>query len=229
LPPGTTEFTYAVDPVAGKLPTKAEAVQMFDLIGQRLRAAGIGNFEMGAGDALTIRIPGPVDVAAVRYLLGHPGVFEIVPLPPSVYGTSVAAGSKTVPVAGDAVDPSLPLLIADKNLLHDQVKAESTTGSWDVLFSLDAEGTAELASFSAVHVNEYIAVVLDGKVVSAPSIFGPITGGSGRISGDFTASDAMLLAAVLRNGPLAFPIHEISASNGPGSTMRDSSSSALAS
>ena len=82
LPPGTTEFTYAVDPVAGKLPTKAEAVQMFDLIGQRLRAAGIGNFEMGAGDAHTIRIPGPVDAAAVRYLLGHPGVFEIVPLPP---------------------------------------------------------------------------------------------------------------------------------------------------
>jgi len=44
--------------------------------------------------------------------------------------------------------------------------------------------------------------VLDGKVISAPRILGPITGGSGEISGHFTVESANNLAILLRSGAL---------------------------
>ncbi len=46
------------------------------------------------------------------------------------------------------------------------------------------------------------AIVLDGKVLSAPVIREPITGGSGQISGSFNVQDANTLAALLRAGAL---------------------------
>jgi len=215
---GMTVLRYAVDSIDGRSPTKVEETQLFDMIGARLRAAGIAQFEMAAGYSLEIDIHGPVDLTAVRYLLGHRGVFEIVPLPPGQYGTYLGAGPKEVPASGDQIDPALPVLIPDGDLLRNQIKPDSSTGLWDVQFRLNADGAGKLVAFSTAHVNDFIAIVLDGKVVSAPYIHGPITDGSGTISGNFTASEAMLLAMVLQNGPLAFPIHEISAANGPSST-----------
>ena len=44
--------------------------------------------------------------------------------------------------------------------------------------------------------------MLDGKVISAPRILGPITGGSGQISGHFTVESANNLAILLRAGAL---------------------------
>src|SRR5690606_29170496 len=50
------------------------------------------------------------------------------------------------------------------------------------------------------------AIVLDGKVLSAPVIREPITGGSGQISGSFTVEDTVVLSAMLRAGALPAPL-----------------------
>ena len=50
------------------------------------------------------------------------------------------------------------------------------------------------------------AIVLDGKVLSAPVIREPITGGSGQISGSFTVEDTVTLSALLRAGALPAPL-----------------------
>jgi preprotein translocase subunit SecD len=52
------------------------------------------------------------------------------------------------------------------------------------------------------NVGRPFAIVLDGKVISAPRILSPITGGSGQISGRFTVEDANKLAILLRAGAL---------------------------
>ena len=44
--------------------------------------------------------------------------------------------------------------------------------------------------------------MLDGKVISAPVIREPITGGSGQISGNFTLEEANSVAMMLRAGSL---------------------------
>ena len=58
-------------------------------------------------------------------------------------------------------------------------------------------------------MGEPFAVVLDGKVLSAPAIQEPITGGSGQISGSFTVAETASLAALLRAGALPAPLNAI--------------------
>ena len=48
--------------------------------------------------------------------------------------------------------------------------------------------------------------MLDNKVISAPVIQEPITGGSGQISGNFTVQQANDLAILLRAGALPAPL-----------------------
>ena len=54
------------------------------------------------------------------------------------------------------------------------------------------------------HENTYqrLAILLDDKVISAPQIREPITGGSGNISGNFSPETANDLAVLLRAGSL---------------------------
>ena len=51
-----------------------------------------------------------------------------------------------------------------------------------------------------------LAIVLDGKLISAPNINEPITSGNGMISGNFTFQEATDLALLLRSGALPTPL-----------------------
>lgn len=70
----------------------------------------------------------------------------------------------------------------------------------------DAVGARKFAKLTAEHVNERFAIVLDGKVLSAPNIREPIPGGRGQISGGFTLQGAKDLAVLLRSGALPAPL-----------------------
>ena len=63
-----------------------------------------------------------------------------------------------------------------------------------VLLSLTAEGAKAFAGASKAQVGRRIAIVLDGKVVSAPVVEMPILDGRMQISGLFTRDEAVLLA-----------------------------------
>ena len=70
----------------------------------------------------------------------------------------------------------------------------------------DATGARKFARLTTEHVNERFAIVLDGKVLSAPNIREPIPGGRGQISGGFTLQGAKDLAVLLRSGALPAPL-----------------------
>lgn len=74
-------------------------------------------------------------------------------------------------------------------------------------FSLNAEGAEIFGDFTGKSVGKHLAVVLDGKVYSAPVINERIGGGSGQISGDYTVLEAKDLAIALRSGSLLAPIY----------------------
>ncbi len=73
----------------------------------------------------------------------------------------------------------------------------------------DATGARRFAKLTTEHVNERFAIVLDGKVLSAPTIREPIPGGRGQISGGFTLQGAKDLAVLLRSGALPAPLQVI--------------------
>ena len=78
-------------------------------------------------------------------------------------------------------------------------------GGWEVLLSFDSPGAKQFGDITAAHVNERLAILLDGKVVSAPNLNQPIYGGNAQITGDFNQASATDLATALEN-PLATPV-----------------------
>ena len=58
-------------------------------------------------------------------------------------------------------------------------------------------------------VGRQLAIVLDNKIISAPTISEAIVAGSGQISGDFTFQSATDLALLLRSGALPAPLNII--------------------
>jgi SecD/SecF fusion protein len=78
-----------------------------------------------------------------------------------------------------------------------------------VTFRFDTTGGRKFAETTRNAVGKPFAIVLDGKVISAPVIREPILGGSGEISGNFTTQEANDLALLLRSGALPAPLKPI--------------------
>ena len=74
-------------------------------------------------------------------------------------------------------------------------------GRYVVAFTLSGPGSRQFASLTQSNIDRRLAIVLDGRVQSAPVIQSRISR-SGQISGDFTYSEAEDLAIVLRSGAL---------------------------
>jgi preprotein translocase subunit SecD len=83
-----------------------------------------------------------------------------------------------------------------------QTATQGATPGWAVDFTLTGEGATEFGDLTTALVGKQLAIVLDATVISAPTINGPITGGSGVITGNFTKERAESLAAVLQAGAL---------------------------
>ncbi|OEJ68881.1 protein translocase subunit SecD [Magnetovibrio blakemorei] len=76
-----------------------------------------------------------------------------------------------------------------------------------VNFRLDAVGGKKFADITRANIGKPFAIVLDGKVISAPTIQGIIPGGSGQItSGTFTTESARELSLLLSAGALPAPL-----------------------
>ena len=79
-------------------------------------------------------------------------------------------------------------------------------GQPEILFTLQPSGTKVFADYTASHVGDILAIVLDKRVISAPVIQSAIPDGSGRITGRFTLEQARSVAIQLRYGALPVPL-----------------------
>ncbi len=85
--------------------------------------------------------------------------------------------------------------------LRNARRSQDTYGQPAVSFTLNPEGANKFGAYTAAHIGDRMAIVLDNKVRSAPSIRGHITD-SGIIEGNFSVQGAEDLALVLRAGAL---------------------------
>jgi protein-export membrane protein SecD len=77
----------------------------------------------------------------------------------------------------------------------------------------DDEGTKLFSDLTQANIGKQIAIVLDGKIISAPTVQTAITNGEAIITGNFTAQEAKELATRLNSGALPVPIELISQQN----------------
>ena len=93
-------------------------------------------------------------------------------------------------------------MVAGEDLVDAQPSFDQQTGEPDVNFRFNLRGGQRFGQVTSENVGRLFAIVLDGKVISAPLIRSPITGGTGQITGNFTVDEADSLAILLRAGAL---------------------------
>jgi preprotein translocase subunit SecD len=214
------------------IPTATHPVSADDMntirtiIENRINGLGVTEpiVQTQGSDRVVVEIPGVSNEQQVRDLIGSTGRLDFVPIPTSMTGT---IGQGTVLGTDIPACPSDLSTITDPCLLFsgDQIDSasagvDSTTGERVVNFSLKGQGSTLFDQFAAVAFvgnnspsNQQFAIVLDGTVVSAPSVNAQRFGGKGQIGGGspgFTSAEVNNLVTVLKYGALPLSIEEVS-------------------
>ncbi len=109
----------------------------------------------------------------------------------------------------DEATVSKRIIISGENLLDAQPKMDTQSNQTIVSFTLDRVGAKRFGKATSTGIGKQLAIVLDGKIISAPVVRDTIASGSGQISGGFTFQSATDLALLLRSGALPAPLEII--------------------
>jgi preprotein translocase subunit SecD len=179
---------------------------------------GLGQYQ------ILVQLPGVDDPARVKEIMQSTAMLEIRQalnngqpytseqaaldanggvLPPNtvlLHGRSI--GSSDTSDSGDVVYLiSRVSAVAGHDLREARVSRNSQTNMPEVEFFLTAEGGKRFSDFTGAHVGDYLAVVLDNKVMEVAVIKSQI-GDTGVIEGRFTDQQAKDLALILNSGAL---------------------------
>ncbi len=198
--------------------TKDLAVaQAVETIRNRLDQFGLAEptvIRQGETD-IVVQLPGiktQADEKAARELISKPANLELMAVDEEradqVYTLSEGAAAEFGDIIlEDTKDPTIKYLVKEIPILNgsqviDAQVAFDQSNQPIINFTLNASGARIFGDFTAKSVGKRLAVVLDGKVYSAPNIRERIGGGSGQISGGFTTIEAGNVAIALRSGAL---------------------------
>ena len=109
----------------------------------------------------------------------------------------------------EAVMVSKRIILNGNNLIDAQPNMDTEVNETVVSFTLDRVGAKRFGKATTSGIGKRLAIVLDGKIISAPVIREAIVGGGGQISGGFTFQSATDLALLLRSGALPAPLNII--------------------
>ncbi len=213
---GGLRVEYQALPVDGKAPDAAAMATIRDIIERRVNSTGVSEpvVAVHGTDRVVVELPGATNREEIERLVGQTGQLTFVPLPADRFGSASTTGSPTGVSEGQPLptDPPLAPLFTGEHLTAANPGTDQNTGQPVVAFSLDGEASKLFGDYTKAHVGEFFAIVLDGTVISAPSINEPITGGSGQITmggGADAIQQRNELVTVLRYGSLPFPIQAV--------------------
>ena len=164
-------------------------------------------------DRIVVQVPGLKDPTALKNLLGQTAKLEFKLVDTTASPTDIAQGiappgSQIVPYANATRNGVTAIAvkrlggIKGDSLTNAQQTNDQRNNEPVVSITFDQAGGAKFAKLTTENVNRPFAIILDGKVLSAPNINEPIIGGSAQISGGFTVESANQLAIALRSGAL---------------------------
>ena len=164
---------------------------------------------------ILVQLPGVKNPERIKELLGKTAKLTFHLLDPATRldpdKRHVPPGAMLLPSA-DPTDLEKEYVVRKKvmiggdHLENAQPSLDSGSSQWVVSFKFDSIGARKFGKATADNVNKRLAVVLDGKVITAPVIRQAILGGAGQIQGRFNANSANDLAILLRAGALPAPI-----------------------
>ncbi len=184
--------------------------QAIEIVRRRVDEVGTNepNILKRGNDRILVELPGLDDPGRIKSLLGKTAnlTFQFITSSSEESfgteklmfedGTQEAVVSKRIILSGD-------------NLIDATPSMNSQTNETVVSFNLDRVGAKKFGKATSKGVGKRLAIILDGKIISAPQVREPIIGGSGQISGNFTFQSATDLALLLRSGALPAPLNII--------------------
>ena len=156
-------------------------------------------------DRIVVQVPGLKDPSALKALLGQTAKLEFKLVDQNGLAGGIAApGDEIVPYAngGGAIAVKRLGGIKGDRLINAQQSYGQQNNMPVVSITFDNQGGEQFAKLTSENVGKPFAIILDGKVLSAPNVNEPILGGSAQISGNFTVDSANQLAIALRSGAL---------------------------
>ncbi len=184
--------------------------QAIEIVRRRIDEIGTNepNILKRGNDRILVELPGLDDPMRIKTLLGKTAnlTFRFVTKEDQdSFGVEKLKHENGI----DESTVSKRIIISGDNLLDAQPRMDSQSNETVVSFSLDRVGAKRFGKATSTGIGKQLAIILDGKIISAPVIRDTIASGSGQITGGFTFQSATDLALLLRSGALPAPLNII--------------------
>lgn len=187
--------------------------QSIEIIRRRIDQTGTKEPDIArqGKDRIVIQAAGESDPERLKSLIGQTAklTFQMVDdtvTPQDLASGRVPPGSEVLVGTDDTGAPSYVVkkrsVVTGEMLTGASPGFDQQTGRSLVQFRFNGVGARRFGDVTRDNIGKRFAIVLDKKVISAPTIISAITGGSGQITGNFTAASANDLSVLLRAGAL---------------------------
>ncbi len=218
----TLEYKISLTPLERDITKDLAVAQAVETIRNRLDQFGLAEpsvTRQGTTD-IVVELPGiktEAEEQRARELIAKPANLELMSVDETLADQAMTMTEEEAKATGhlllsDVANPNqkyivkqIPILTGAE-LVDAKVAFDSQGGSPIINFELSAFGGKVFGDYTAKNIGTRLAVVLDGKVFSAPVIRERIGGGSGQISGGFSVEEAGSVAIALRSGALPAPV-----------------------
>ena len=189
---------------------KTSINQALEIVRRRIDEIGTNepNILRRGSDRILVELPGLDDPQRIKSLLGKTAnlTFRFV-----IQNEEPSFGSEKLATEDGSEELILSkrIIISGENLVDAIPRMDNQSNQTVVSFTLDRVGAKRFAKATMSGIGKRLAIVLDGKIVSAPVVRDAIVSGSGQISGNFTFQSATDLSLLLRSGALPAPLNII--------------------
>ena len=209
-PDGTVSATLTEVALRNKATSAVD--QSIEIVRRRIDETGVAEALIArqGQNRILVQLPGVEDPARIKDLLGRTArmTFHLLDENANPQASTPPPGTMFLPSdrGQERYAVRRRVEVDGANLSDARAAQDTRTGEWVVNFTFDSVGTRRFADVTRQNVGRPFAIVLDEKVITAPVIREPITGGRGQISGSFNAQGATDLAVLLRAGALPAPL-----------------------
>ena len=187
--------------------------QSLETIRNRIDQFGVAEptIQRQGSTEIVVQLPGVQDPQRAKDLIGKTAVLEFRLIADGTSADVETLGSSNLASPGSPTtwEVEKRVLLSGVQLADARVRPAAQFEGPQVELTMTDTGAVDLESASGDNVGRRLAIILDDKVVMAPSLNERIGGGRAVISGNFDLTTARDLAIVLRAGALPAPIRII--------------------
>lgn len=193
---------------------KLSVAQALETIRGRIDEFGVSepDIRKQGENRILIQLPGIEDPQRAKNLIGKTAQLEFKLVDEKADIDNLPMTSEIAYQISDTQNTKVPFVLKKRTLLTGEYLTDARV-NFDTQFNdpyvsieFNAKGARIFDQITGDNIHKRLAIVLDGKVYSAPVIQDRISGGRAQITGNFTVEEARDLAIVLRAGALPAPV-----------------------